>query len=181
MKEKLGKKSVIVLVVLLLAVIATGTYAWLSYRSNDTAMVLTIGDIDSIRITLSPYQITTTASPVSTYTNEPYSSITAANAASTAKTFNLFYKINTIADELKISSFKYTVTKSTNGTSYSSYLTGNFSTASNGNDLNIKTSESIPAGTTYYYRVYIWLDSSGGNQASASGKTLDCELRASIN
>ena len=38
-------KNIIIMIVLILLVITIGTYAWLPYRSNDTAMVLTIGDL----------------------------------------------------------------------------------------------------------------------------------------
>lgn len=178
--KKISIKSLVMIIIAIVAVITVGTFAWLTYRSNDTAMVLTIGDINDVEVTLSPYKIEGTFSPVSTYTNEKYTNVTAVNNNTSARNFKLYYHINSIASELKISSFKYSITKSTdNGSSYSHIKTGNFTTASNGNDMTI-WEESLPNGANYKYKVYIWLDSSGGNQSSAQGKTIDAELRAEI-
>lgn len=181
MNNKIIKnKSIFMLILAILVIITVGTFAFLTYRSNNTAMVLTIGDINDVEITLSPYQITGTFNPISTYTNEKYTNVTVKNSNSSSRNITLYYQINSIANELKIASFKYTITKSTdNGSSYSHLKTGNFASATTGSNMNI-TEESIPAGATYKYKVYIWLDSSGGNQASAQGKTLNAELRALI-
>ena len=178
--ENLSLKSFIMIVVSMAIIISFGTYAWLSYRSNETAMVLTIGNINNVEITLSPYRITSVANPVATYASEKYTNVTAINSNNIPRNFTLYYKINNIANELKIASFKYTIERSTNnGSSYSLLKTGNFTTASSGSNMTI-LEENLPASTTYKYKVYIWLDANGGNQASAQDKTLDCELRASI-
>ena len=179
-KNTISKKSLLIMILSILTVISVGTYAWLSYRSNDTSMVLTIGDINKVQVTLSPYQINTSIISTQTYTTNPYTSITARNNRTTPRDLRLFYKINSIDPALKIAAFKYTIERSTDsGSTYTSYKTGNFTSATVTADMDI-LSETLPASTTYYYKVYIWLDSAGSNQASASGKTLDCELRAAI-
>ena len=43
-------KSLIITITLLVLIVTVGTFAWLSYRSKDTKMVLTIGDINNIQI-----------------------------------------------------------------------------------------------------------------------------------
>ncbi len=172
-------KYIILVGLVVVSLIVAGTFAWLTYRSNKTKMVLTISDFKNVEITLSPYVINTKLSPVATYTGEKYTSVKAQSTGTVSKNFSLYYKINSIASELAISSFKYTITKSTNGTSYSHLKTGNFNGATSNSQLNI-LEETLPAGETYYYRVYIWLDSSGGNQTAASGKSFNGELMAEI-
>ena len=181
-KDKSNIIGTIVIVLVIIAVVFAGTYAWISYRSQKTAMVLTIGNVNNIQVTLTPYQFNSTISPVSSYANQKYTSVSAVNNGQSTGNVRLYYHINSIADELKIASFKYTMERSTNnGSSYALYASGsgNFTTATNNGDLTILT-DAIPANGKYKYKVYIWLDSNGGNQTGASGKTLDCELRAAI-
>ena len=79
-------KSLIITSLIIVVVITMGTFAWLSYRSNSTAMVLTIGDINDIQITLKPYQLDLELSPVLTYTsldaNEEYVTVSVVNNSS---------------------------------------------------------------------------------------------------
>lgn len=181
----LGNKSVIIAIISLVVVIVTGTFAWLSWHTQNTAMVLTIGDIQGLTISLKPYQINASLSPVSAYTDGIVVDVTAANAKTEADDFRLFYQINTIDNELKDAGFKYTITKcSANCTNASNYVLlnnagGNFVGASSGGTLTIY-SESIPANTTYKYKVYLWIDSSFPNQSAMQGKTFKGELRAEV-
>lgn len=182
MEENTIKISHILFMILMMGVvIIVGTYAWLSYRSNKTAMVLTIGEINNVQVTLSPYQIKASLFPQVTYTSDKYVSVTAVNNSNSPSKIKLFYKIDHIDSELAISDFKYTIEKSTDGTTYSEYKTGNFSSASDGGKLTI-LEESIPGNrTTYNYKVYIWLDASNGNQSYIQGKSFSGDLNASIN
>ena len=176
----LTKKHIIIIIIAVLLITIAGTFAWLSWRSNDTALVLTVGDINNAQVVLKPYQINSTITPVLTYENEEYTEVTATNNSATAKVIKLFYKINNIDAELVSTNFKYTITKSTdNGSTYTEYLSGDFSTASTGTDFYIME-ENLPESTTYKYKVYIWLYSSDENQTNVQGKTFNGELRASI-
>ena len=38
-------------------IIIVGTYAWFTWRSKETALVLTVGDINNVQVTLKPYKI----------------------------------------------------------------------------------------------------------------------------
>ena len=176
----LTKKHIIIIIIAILLITIAGTFAWLSWRSNDTALVLTVGDINSAQVILKPYQINATITPVLTYENEEYTEVTATNNSTTAKVIKLFYKINNIDAELVSTNFKYTITKSTdNGSTYTEYLSGDFSTASTDSEFYIME-ESISASNAYKYKVYIWLYSSDENQTNVQGKTFNGELRASI-
>ena len=183
--QKVSNKSIFILILSLALVVITGTFAWLSWRSQNTAMVLTIGDIKGLTVSLKPYQINASLSPKSTYTDGIVIDVTAANAKNEADNFKLFYKITTIDNALKDQGFKYTITKCTsNCTNASNYTVlndagGNFASASSGGNLQIYK-ETVPANTTYKYKVYLWIDSSAGNQSSMQNKQFVGELRASI-
>mgnify|MGYP002625428247 CR=1 FL=1 len=181
MEENTIKISHILFMILMIGIIiVVGTYAWLSYRSNDTAMVLTIGEINNVQVTLSPYQIKASLLPQVTYTSENYTSVTAVNNSSSSRKIKLYYKINNIDTELISSNFKYTIERSTNGTTYTEYESGNFSSASNGSELTI-LEESIPGNnTTYNYKVYLWIDGTNSGQSYMQGKSFSGELRAEI-
>ena len=180
-EKKINKKNIIFIILSMIAVAAVGTFAWLSYRTQDTAMVLTIGDIKGLTVTLTPYQINATLSPVSAYTDGEVVNVIADNKSTTSTdTFTLFYDIDTIDTALRDAGFKYTITKSTNnGASYSVVKTGDFSSAVSSSKLTIYQ-ENVPLNTKYMYKAYIWIDSSAGNQSNMQNKQFIAELNASI-
>ena len=180
-KNKLSKKSISIMVFSLIAVVITGTYAWLTYRSNKTALVLTVGSMDGMSLTLKPYQITASLTPTNDYTTEEYVNVTANNKKTKAEIFNLYYDVTSIDSELIDDGFKYTIVKSTDSWSNQTVVkTGDFSGAVAGENMDIYT-ETVPGNnTTYEYRVYLWIDSTDGNQANMQGKAFTGELRAEI-
>ena len=179
-EKKKSKRNIIFIIISMLVVIAAGTFAWLSYRTNNTAMVLTIGEIQSIQVTLTPYQINGSMGSVNSYTSGIVTNVKAANNASTSKKFKLYYKVDSIDSALAISAFKYTITRSTseNGTYSKLGSDGSFAGVTSGSEVNV-LEETLTAGQTYYYKVYLWLDGSG-DVSSAQGKTFTGELRAEI-
>ena len=174
-------KYLIMLFIFMAIVTIAGTFAWLTYRSKKTALVLTVGSIDGMSVTLKPYQITASLTPTNDYTTEEYVNVTANNKKTKAEIFNLYYEIDTIDAELIDDGFKYTIVKSTDNWSTQTVVkTGDFSSAIAGQNLNIYT-ETVPGGnTTYQYKVYLWIDSTDGNQANMQGKVFKGELRAEI-
>ena len=186
MEEKniVNKKNLLIGIMLILVAIAVGTYAWYSYQTKRSAMVLTVGEINKLRVTLSPYQFSGTLTPTTTYTGSSYTQITAVNNVSSDGKINVYYQINSIDSALINSGFKYTICKSTDGSNYpaASCTTGNFASASTvtGSTVPVLTNESIAGSSTVYYRVYLWIDSSSGNQSAMQGKIFDGELRADI-
>lgn len=178
-KVKLSNKNILLIVIGIVLVSLAGTFAWFTWRSNDTALVLTVGDISSAQVTLKPYKLNAELAPVTSYEDQVYTNVTAVNNSTTAKKINLYYHINKIDSELISTSFKYTITKSTdNGSTYAEYKTGNFSTAANNIDLYIMD-ETVDGNNNIKYKVYIWLDGTGPNEGVA-GKSFSGELRAKI-
>ena len=175
----MGKKKIyLVWEILVLMVMLVGSYAYFSWRTSESRLVLTVGNINNIQITLKPYRIDTELLPVLTYENEDYVSVDAVNSSSSDKKFKLYYKINTIDEELKNSNFKYTITKSVDGGStYTEIKTDTFSSAEENQNITIYD-YTISGKTTEKYRVYIWLDGSEEGQTNVVGKAFNAELRA---
>ena len=176
-------KSLVIAITLVVLIITAGTFAWLSYRSKSTAMVLTIGDINDIQITLKPYQLDLELSPVLTYTsldaNQGYITVSVVNNSSSKQYFSLFYDIHEIDSSLVSNDFKYTVLRSTDNWSTSNVDTsGNFASANTTDDFIILDEVSIPANTTWNYRVYTWVD--GGNNPNISNAVFKGTLQAEL-
>ena len=170
----------LLLIISIVSILTIGTFAWLNYRSKDTAMTLTIGDINDIQLTLKPYQLDLELLPVLTYTsldaNEEYVTVTVTNNSSQSKWYELYYDISEIDQDLQNSNFRYTVLKSTdNGSTYSQVKEGNFAEANTTNNFYIYKDE-VPSNTTYKYKVYVWLYGDS-NQSGLIGKTFKGDLR----
>ncbi len=108
-KVKLSNKNILLIVIGIVLVSLAGTFAWFTWRSNDTALVLTVGDISSAQVTLKPYKINAELAPTTSYEDQVYTNVTAVNNSTTAKKINLYYHINKIDSELISASFKYTI------------------------------------------------------------------------
>ena len=174
-------KYLIMLFIFIAVIIITGTFAWLTYRSKKTALVFTVGSMDGMSVTLKPYQITASLTPTNDYTTEEYVNVTANNKNSNVETFELYYEIDEIDTELIDEGFKYTIVKSTdNWSTQTEVKTGNFSRAVSGDILTIYSENISGNNTTYDYKVYLWIDSSDGNQSSMQGKAFEGSLKASI-
>ena len=182
-KVKLSKKNIIFILLFIIITLIVGTLAWLTWKSKETSLVLTIGEINDAQVIIKPYKIEKTLVPSTNYNpNDPeLINVEAVNKNHNHnKKIKLYYRINDISPELKTTSFKYTITKSTNnGSSYSVYKSGNFSTAENGKNMYV-LEEILPQNSTYKYKVYVWLDGNSGNQGNIQGKTFNGELRAEI-
>ena len=172
-------KSILAIILMCLMVTVLGTYAWLSWRSIETGLKLTIGNIEDIRLTISPYKIETQIIPVLTYEEEEYVNVEIINNSESTKNAELFYEIDEIDEELISEDFMYTITRSVDNSSYEEYKSGNFSDVVIGEEFIILT-ESIPAGVEYEYRVYLWLNGENIEQGNFVGKTFSGELRGRL-
>lgn len=178
MNFSLGR--LIVMLIMLAVVVVGGTFAWFTFSSKQSALVLTVGDINDTQIKLSPYQIKGEMTPVNTYTSGVFSEVEVTNGNRNTSVV-LYYKINDLDVELIDNGLAYTIVDTSNN---STVKTGYFS------DL-IDTSMALPesvvildrsttVGSTSNYKVYLWLDSSKGNQSAVQGSSLDIELNGSI-
>ena len=171
-------KKIILTIFLMLIIIISGTVAWLTWKSKESSLVLTVGEVNGPTISLYPYQFNGKLSPVLSYESVDYVQVEATNNRSKEVKAKLFYNIKSIDSALISSDVKYTVTSSDskNGT-YTEYATGDFSSALAGGTQDV-ANISIPANSNKFYRVYVWLDGNGSNSTTMQGKTLSIELRA---
>ena len=170
-------KSTIMIVIAIVLIVTLGTFAWLTYRSKNTAMVLTIGDIDNVQITLKPYELDLELSPMLSYTNldstGDYVTVSVVNNNTASQTFSLFYDIDYIDSGLQNSNFRYTIVR----TNDNNTTTGNFASANTSNNFYILSNATIPANTTYNYKIYVWLYGNASNNPGLSFKgVLGAEL-----
>ena len=109
--NKLNLKHLLLIIFSILLVITVGTFAWLSLKTSESAIVLIVGDSRNIEITLKPYQLDLKISPILTYTsldaNEEYVTVTATNYSSKGQMFNLYYDIKEIDSSLTSNDFKF--------------------------------------------------------------------------
>lgn len=182
MKNKEITIGRLIIILLMLAItVVGGTYAWLSYNSKKSALVLTVGDINDTRIILKPYEIKEVMTPVNTYTSGVYSEVETVNNGNSSTSISLYYKINELDQNLAKGGLKYTITSSTskNG-EYEEVKTGDFSQVdTDDTDALILETKVDPSSRTYY-RVYLWLDSSVGNQTALQNTNLNMELNGTI-
>ena len=174
LKRSTGR-IIVVIMMLVLAVIG-GTFAWFTYQSKKSALVLTIGEINDTHITVTPYQINEVMAPVNDYTDGVSSEVIVRVGDNIQNSsVVLFYKINDLDTTLIDKGLAYTVVNSSN----SAVASGKFI------DL-IDTSETLPEevvifttkATNERYNVYLWLDTNAGDQSDIQDATLDIELNA---
>lgn len=90
-KVKLSNKNILQIVIGIVLVSLAGTFAWFTWRSNDTALVLTVGDISSAQVTLKPYKLNAELAPVTSYEDQVYTNVTAVNNSTTSKKISIFH------------------------------------------------------------------------------------------
>ena len=168
-----NKYFILVLVSLLIVlVIGTGTYAWLTWSSPDTTkLTVTIGNIADVVFNTGNDINTTSLSPVFTYdqgekTN--FSIVKRSSASGTNVLFTVSLNITSIADELKTTSFKYVLIKDN-----SIVAEGNFSTASSGDTISLY-SDAIATSQSYEFIIYI--DGNEENNTNMMNKTFNATL-----
>jgi len=186
-------------VLMLVIVIVGGTFAWLTYRSNQSALVLTIGEINDAQVTLTPYQVTGTIIPSTTYaSSNVYSDVTINKGSKNSTT--LYYKINELDSTLKQYLQYKIVCAGASGnvevkTGDFSQVNGDYALIWDENaeinaalsaqtktteQTNLLTCTTNGTKTTNNYRVYTWVDGSKADQSTLAGSELDMELNASI-
>ena len=187
MELKINKKIIIYMLLVIITMI-TGTYAWLNYRSSGLALVLTIGDVNGMIVTVKPYKLTGSLELTDDYlTDGKEIDVTVTNNHPNKQLFNLYFDINTIDSALNTAPtsqyFKYIVLKSTTGAanSYTTTVANDDFTGANTNDDFVIYSESVNTNTTYYYKVYIYLEEdTNADQSALQNAVFNAEFRASI-
>lgn len=175
-KKLLNNKYFIVALVALLIVlvIGTGTYAWLTWSSpNTTKLTVKIGNIADVIFDNGKEINTTSLAPVFTYDQgekTSFSIVKRSTAASTNIDYTITLNITSIAAELKVASFKYVLL---NGNQV--VRQGNFSSASSGDAISLNSSTLTDTRADFTF--YIYIDGNTENNANMMNK----EFKATIN
>ena len=172
------------LVVLVIAVIVSGTYAYYVWTTSDSDTTKIVAGIGAATVTFDGgSDISANLRPVSDKSKGIVKNISV-KADTEGLVFNMYLDITSIDTGLKDESFRYELykgdTKVKEGNFSDSYLTSNTVTCSknNTNHIVLLTNESISTSKTSY-TLYIWIDGENyTNPNTMMNKTFSFKLHA---
>ena len=172
------------LVVLVIAVIVSGTYAYYVWTTSDSDTTKIVAGIGAATVTFDGgSDISANLRPVSDKSKGIVKNINV-KGDTTGLVFNMYLDITSIDTGLKDESFRYELykgdTKVKEGNFSDSYLTSNTVTCSknNTNHIVLLTNESISTSKTSY-TLYIWIDGENyTNPNTMMNKTFSFKLHA---
>ena len=172
------------LVVLVIAVIVSGTYAYYVWTTSDSDTTKIVAGIGAATVTFDGgSDINANLRPVSDKSKGIIKNISV-KGDTTGLVFNMYLDITSIDTGLKDESFRYELYKGTTkvkeGNFSDSYLTSNTVTCSknNTNHIVLLTNESISTSKTSY-TLYIWIDGENyTNPNTMMNKTFSFKLHA---
>ena len=172
------------LVVLVIAVIVSGTYAYYVWTTSDSDTTKIVAGIGAATVTFDGgSDINANLRPVSDKSKGIVKNISV-KGDTTGLVFNMYLDITSIDTGLKDESFRYELYKGTTkvkeGNFSDSYLTSNTVTCTknNTNHIVLLTNESISTSKTSY-TLYIWIDGANyTNPNTMMNKTFSFKLHA---
>ena len=172
------------LVVLVIAVIVSGTYAYYVWTTSDSDTTKIVAGIGAATVTFNGgSDISANLRPVSDKSKGIVKNINV-KGDTAGLVFNMYLDITSIDTGLKDESFRYELYKGTTkvkeGNFSDSYLTSNTVTCSknNTNHIVLLTNESISTSKTQY-TLYIWIDGANyTNPNTMMNKTFSFKLHA---
>ena len=172
------------LVVLVIAVIVSGTYAYYVWTTSDSDTTKIVAGIGAATVTFDGgSDISANLRPVSDKSKGIVKNISV-KGDTTGLVFNMYLDITSIDTGLKDESFRYELYKGTTkvkeGNFSDSYLTSNTVTCTknNTNHIVLLTNESISTSKTSY-TLYIWIDGANyTNPNTMMNKTFSFKLHA---
>ncbi len=172
------------LVVLVIAVIVSGTYAYYVWTTSDSDTTKIVAGVGAATVTFDGgSDISANLRPVSDKSKGVVKNISV-KGDTTGLVFNMYLDITSIDTGLKDESFRYELYKGTTkvkeGNFSDSYLTSNTVTCSknNTNHIVLLTNESISTSKTSY-TLYIWIDGANyTNPNTMMNKTFSFKLHA---
>ena len=183
-----NKKKIFIItgisLLVLIAIIIGGTYAWYSWNTSDNEVTKIAAGIGTATVTFDGgSNINANLKPVPDKSKGIVKTIKV-KADTTGLLFNMYLDITSIDVDLKDESFRYEFYRGTNkvkeGNFSDSYLTSNTDTCSKNNTKHIVllTGESI--STVYAdYTLYIWIDGENyENPSTMMNKTFSFKLHA---
>ena len=171
MKKRMSLNIILSIIVIILLI--GSTYAWITWKGKNTSLRLTIGSVDTTRITFYPYIIEGEIVPVGDYSDGISFEVVVTNNKSVSTDIALYFDIKYIENVLKSEGLKYAVVQGKTVVS-----SGNFANA-NVDDRMYILETSITANTELTYSVYIYIDSASDTSGMIASQ-LSLELRGLI-
>ena len=183
-KNKAKIYMIFSLIVLVIAVIVSGTYAYYVWTTSDSDTTKIVAGIGAATVTFNKgSDISANLRPVSDKSKGIIKDISV-KADTEGLVFNMYLDITSIDTDLKDESFRYELykgdTKVKEGNFSDSYLTSNTVTCTknNTNHIVLLTNESISTSKTSY-TLYIWIDGENyTNPNTMMNKTFSFKLHA---
>ena len=172
MKEK--KIIIITSIIAIILVVAISTYALFTWTSPNTTLTLEVGELTDVIFQEGNDINATNIGPVLDYNDGEITEFTIINRSEDEPTLSIYLNITNISDNLKEESFKYILQTSTDGSNYTTYKEGNFTTASTGK-FYITQDEVLPSNTTYY-KFIIYIDGNMENPTTMMNNNLTATL-----
>ncbi len=176
---KIKKKYIIIMVITLIVGVGAVTLAYFQGNVINDLINGTTVSTGNIDIKISDTEVNVSnVNPVyngsANYEDATFKkTFTVTNSGTLNTCTDLYLKINSIADSLKSTDFRYIVINDETGTT----LEGNFSEASNGNDLKLGSLYFFEGETSKKYTMYIWIEyQESKDQISMLNKTMNATL-----
>ena len=176
---KIKKKYIIIMVITLIVGVSAVTLAYFQGNVINDLINGTTVSTGNIDIKISDTEVNVSnVNPVyngsANYEDATFKkTFTVTNSGTLNTCTDLYLKINSIADSLKSTDFRYIVINDETGTT----LEGNFSEASNGNDLKLGSLYFFEGETSKKYTMYIWIEyQESKDQISMLNKTMNATL-----
>ena len=171
MKEKI---IIITSIISILLILVIGTYALFTWTSPNTSLTLEVGEMTDVIFQEGNAINATNIGPVLDYNDGEITNFTIINKSEDEPTLSIYLNITNISDNLKDASFKYILQTSTDGSNYTTYKEGNFTTASTGKFYLVEE-EQLPSNTTYY-KLIIYIDGNMNNPTIMMNNNLTATL-----
>ena len=169
--------KIISLIISIILIIAVGTYAWLTWSSQqNTDLYSNVGNLLEVKFTtgndINATDMLPTLDPL---TNGEVTTFSVKNRATYDYAIDIVLNITSISTELKSESFKYIILSSdTENGEYTSVASGDFTNMVVGD--NTIGGEVIPKKATKYFKFIVYIDGSVENNSNVMGKALSGEL-----
>ncbi len=161
-------------IILMLLVISVGSYAWLTWSSDNTSLTLSIGELQVMYEHGNDINVSGIG-PVVNYNDGEATTFRVINNTGKEYLYNIYIGINSISDSLKVDSFKYMLLTSKDGINYSEYETGSFNDIVE-NKLSVVNSGLLTGGKTYF-KLFIYIDGMMENPVNMMNNS----LKATVN
>ena len=171
MKKRMSLNIILSIIAIILLI--GSTYAWITWKGKSTSLRLTIGSVDTTRITFYPYIIEGEIVPVGDYSDGISFEVVVTNNKSVRTDIALYFDIKYIENVLKSEGLKYVVVQGKTVVS-----SGNFANATVDDRMYILET-SIKANTELTYYVYIYIDGTTSTSEMQNSE-LSLELRGLI-